>query len=90
MKANSKEWWIIGLGLIGSLFLGAMNPSFALFFGELIEVFSLPADEVLDALHLWAGLFLVLGFVSGAGTFLKVCSEPHYTLGQYLMPVMNF
>ena len=72
MKANAPEWWLIGLGLIGSLFLGAMNPLFAVFFGEIIEVFARPASEVLDGLHLWAGLFLALGFAAGAGTFLKV------------------
>ena len=72
MKANAPEWWLIGLGLIGSLFLGAMNPLFAVFFGEIIEVFARPASEVLDGLHLWAGLFLALGFAAAAGTFLKV------------------
>uniref|UniRef100_A0A1X7TB27 ABC transmembrane type-1 domain-containing protein n=1 Tax=Amphimedon queenslandica TaxID=400682 RepID=A0A1X7TB27_AMPQE len=71
MKANAPEWWLIGLGLIGSLFLGAMNPLFAVFFGEIIEVFARPASEVLDGLHLWAGLFLALGFAAAAGTFLK-------------------
>ncbi|XP_011409250.2 PREDICTED: bile salt export pump-like [Amphimedon queenslandica] len=71
MKANAPEWWLIGLGLIGSLFLGAMNPLFAVFFGEIIEVFARPASEVLDGLHLWAGLFLVIGITAGAGTFLK-------------------
>ena len=72
MKANAPEWWLIGLGLIGSLFLGAMNPLFAVFFGEIIEVFARPASEVLDGLHLWAGLFLAVGFAAAAGTFLKV------------------
>ena len=72
MRANAAEWWLIGLGLIGSLFLGAMNPLFAVFFGEIIKVFARPASEVLDGLHLWAGLFLVIGFAAGAGVFLKV------------------
>ena len=72
MRANAAEWWLIGLGLIGSFFLGAMNPLFAVFFGEVIDVFARPADEVLDGVHLWAGLFLVLGVGAAVATFLKV------------------
>ena len=73
MKANAKEWWLILLGLLGSLILGCIYPAFAIFFGEVFEVFTRPADEILDGLHLWAGLFIVLGVVSGAGVFFKVC-----------------
>ena len=73
MKANAKEWWLILLGLVGSIILGLIYPSFAIFFGEINEVFARPVNEILDGLHLWAGLFIVLGVVSGVGMFLKVC-----------------
>ena len=72
MKANAKEWWLILLGLLGSLVLGTVFPAFALIFGKIIEVFARPPDEILGALHIWAGLFIVLGVVSGAGVFFKV------------------
>ena len=49
-----------------------MWPSFALLFGEILRVFALPQDEIIDEIHLWAGLFIVLGVVAGTAVFLKV------------------
>ena len=72
LKANANAWWLIGLGLVGALILGSVFPAFAVFFGEVLEVFTRPADEILDGLHPWAALFLVLGTVSGIAVFLKV------------------
>ena len=72
IKLNAKEWWVILLGLLGAAINGSIWPLFALLFGEILEVFARPADEVLDAIHVWAGMFIVLGIVSGAGVFLKV------------------
>ena len=72
MKANAKEWWLILLGLLATLVLGLVYPSFAVFFGEIFKVFARPADEILDGLHLWAGLFIVLGVVNGVAVFLRV------------------
>ena len=69
---NSKEWWMIVLGVIGSTLHGCIFPLFAFVFGEILRVFSLPADEVLSGIGLWAGLFLVIGSVSALGVFLKV------------------
>lgn len=69
---NAKEWWIILLGLLGALVNGSMLPFFSIIFGEILFVFSLPTDQVLDEIHLWAGLFILLGVVSGLGQFLKV------------------
>ena len=74
MKMNAKEWWIIILGLVGAVINGSIWPLFALFFGEILEVFARPVDQIIDGIHLWAGLFIVLGVVSGAGVFLKVMS----------------
>ena len=74
IKLNAREWWIILLGILGSAVNGSIWPLFALLFGEILEVFSRPASEVLGAVHLWAGLFIVLGIVSGVGVFLKVCT----------------
>ena len=72
IKLNSKEWWIILVGLQGALISGSIWPLFALLFGEILEAFARPADEILSALHQWAGLFLVEGVVLGGGIFLKV------------------
>ena len=75
LKANANEWWLIGLGLLGSLILGSVFPAFAIFFGEVLQVFTRPTNEILNALHPWAALFLVLGTVSGIAVFLKVTSH---------------
>ena len=48
---------------------------FGLLLGEVLEVFARPADEVLDAIHLWGALFFLVGIVSGVGVFLKVREE---------------
>ena len=59
-------------GVVGAAVNGCIWPAFAFLFGEILEVFALPPDEVLDEIHVWAGLFIVLGVVSGTGVFLKV------------------
>ena len=41
----------------------------------------LPAWQVLDLTHMWAGLFLALGFISAIATIAKV-------RGQSLLPVL--
>ena len=51
---------------------GVIFPMFAIIFGEIVEVFNLPIDQVFDEIHLWGGLFLLLGFVSGTAQFAKV------------------
>ena len=72
LRLNAKEWWIIILGLLGAAVGGSICPMFAIFFGEILAVFSLPADEILGEVPLWASLFIVLAVVSGLGIFAKV------------------
>ena len=76
-RLNGREWWLIGLGTLGAIINGSMFPLFALFFGEVLEVFSLPSDEVFGEIHLWAGLFILLGVVSGVAQFSKVKTNHH-------------
>ena len=64
----------MALGVLGAVVNGATFPAFAVIFGEVLEVFSQPAGKVLEATHLWAGLFLVLGTAAAIGLFIKVCS----------------
>ena len=72
LRLSSREWWMILLGVLGSMVDGAVYPVFAIIFGEALEVFSLPASQVVPSIHKWAGLFLVLGVVSGTSVFVKV------------------
>ena len=59
-------------GLLAAIINGAVFPSFSLFFGEVLEVFRMSRAQILDSIHVWAALFLVLGIVSGICNFLKV------------------
>ena len=69
MALNKKEWWMLVLGVLGSTMHACIFPLFAFIFGEILRIFALPADQVLSEIGLWAGLFLVIGFVSGLGIF---------------------
>ena len=72
LRLNAKEWWIIILGLLGAAVGGSICPMFAIFYGEILAVFALPAEEILGEVPLWASLFIVLAVVSGLGIFAKV------------------
>ena len=72
---NAKEWWMILLGVLGSAIGGSVLPLFAIFFGEILRVFSLPPDMVLGAVHVWSGMFLALAVASGLGALVRVSSD---------------
>ena len=88
LSLNSREWWLMMLGVLGSMVDGAVYPVFAIIFGEALEVFSLPASQVIAHIHKWAGLFLVLGAVSGTSVFIKVgrCGRSQRGRGTYPPP----
>ncbi len=71
---NAKEWWMILLGTIGAAIGGSILPLFAIFFGEILDAFAQPPDQVLGAVHLWAGLFFALAVISGVGALVRVSS----------------
>ena len=72
LQLNSREWWIIGLGITGAAVQGAIFPVFAIFFAEVLLAFTYPYDEVVERVNLWAGLSILVGGISGIATFLKV------------------
>ena len=74
LKLNQKEWWIIGLGILGAAIQGSLFPIFAIFFAEVLRVYTLPSEMVLEEVHQWAGLSLLVGGISGIATFFKVSS----------------
>lgn len=71
-KMNSPEAFLILVGLLSAALQGAIYPMFAYFFGQVLRVFTLPFDQVVGAIHVWAGTFLILGAISGISTFFKV------------------
>eukprot|EP00731_Ephydatia_muelleri_P002337 Em0001g2337a len=72
MLKNSPEWWMIALGLIGSMVSGAISPLFSIFFGKILDVFSNPPEKVFPMVHQWAGLFIALAFVTAISNLSKV------------------
>ena len=60
------------IGLVAAFINGITFPAFAVFFGEVLDVFTLPRDQVLANVHPWAALFIVLGIVSFFSNFFKV------------------
>lgn len=45
---NREEWWLALLGLPAAAVVGCVNPSFALTLSQLIAVFYLPVDQVMQ------------------------------------------
>ena len=72
LAKNAPEWWIIILGLIAAGISGTVFPSFAIIFGEVLDVLVLPPGQVVDGIHLWGGLFIALATVSGIANLFKV------------------
>ena len=72
LRLNSKEWWLLVLGVLGSIVSGCVFPLYAILFGELLMVFLMPVESVLSPSLLLLPYFLALGFGSGVGVFLKV------------------
>ena len=52
---------------MGSAFL-----VFSIIFGEVLNVLTLPSDQVLAAVHLWAAGFIGIGVATGTANFLIV------------------
>ncbi|KAL5517017.1 hypothetical protein EMCRGX_G002482 [Ephydatia muelleri] len=74
LKKNAPEWWMIGLGLVGSLVAGSITPVFTIFFGKILSIFANPPDKVFHLVHPWAGVFLALAVVTGISNLSKaVC-----------------
>jgi len=74
-QLNTPEAWLIFLALVGVFVQGTIYPVFAVLFGQVLRVFTLPFNQVLQGIHVWAGMFLVIGLLSGAATFVKVHSN---------------
>ncbi|XP_071479160.1 ATP-dependent translocase ABCB1-like [Diadema antillarum] len=72
LKLNAPEWHFILVGTFFSGVLGVTMPIFALLFSEIIEVFSLPADEIEEAAVFWSLMFLALGGVMFVGYSISI------------------
>ena len=71
-RLNAREWWLVIPGMLGAGINGSIYPLFAILFGGVLGVFALPADQVFGEIHFWAGMYLMIGVLSGTATFFKV------------------
>jgi ABC-type sulfate/molybdate transport systems ATPase subunit len=74
LRMDSKSLPVILMGCLAAMFNGAVFPAFSIIFGEVIEVFSRPVDQILSGVHPWAAAFLAIGIFSATATFIKVNS----------------
>ena len=72
LRSSAPEWWIIILGLLGSAVYGAVYPVLSVIYGEVLKVYASPSDEILDSLHVFASVFIVMGVVVGFTSFIQV------------------
>ena len=72
MKSSAPEWWIIVLGVIGTIIFGSVYPVLSILYGEVLRVFSGSTAEILNSLHLFGSLFIVMGILVGFASFIQV------------------
>ena len=72
ISLNSKMLPVICLGCIAAAINGVVFPAFSIVFGEVLNVFNRPDDEILSGIHPWAGTFLAIGTASAISVFIKV------------------
>lgn len=72
VKLNSPEWPYILFGCGAAMVVGASFPLFAVLFGEMYGILSVAdPDYVKEESNFYSLLFLVLGLVTGLGTFFQ-------------------
>lgn len=73
MKWNATEWKYILIGSIASIVYGAAMPMFALIFGELTNVLSLPdVKDVRSETDRYSLYFIIAGIVVGISMFFQI------------------
>ncbi|KAA8497019.1 Multidrug resistance protein 1B [Porphyridium purpureum] len=70
LKLNTKEWYIVAIGVLGAVMNGSSFPVFALIFSELVVVLT-KTDNSSDVTF-WACMFVVIGVGTWIALFLQV------------------
>lgn len=90
IKVNAPEWWLIVIGVLAAMINGSVFPVYSILFGEVLRVFQMPPDQVLDEIDVWAILFLALAVASGIAIFFKVrCFAPQFSPPLSLSPCIS-
>ena len=82
LSFNSKDWWLIALGVIGAMVVGTSFPVFSVVLAEATTRFTnVRSTEILQEIHPIAAAFLAIGFGLGVANFFKVptCYQSHDT-----------
>ena len=74
LKVNAPEWWLIIVGVLAAMVNGSVFPVYSILFGEVLRVFQMQPNEVLEEITPWAALFLALAVGSAIAIFFKVSS----------------
>ncbi|KAF4526587.1 hypothetical protein B566_EDAN006401 [Ephemera danica] len=73
LKLNQPEWVEILIGCIGAFIVGCSMPVFAVLFGDIYGVLSLPdVEDVRSGANFYSIMFLVTGVITGIGAFLQM------------------
>ena len=72
LRINKQMWCPIAVGTVAALVAGMVWPAMAIVFGEVLNVFSLPSNEVLDNTHRWGATYIALGIVASVSVLIKV------------------
>ncbi|XP_059477636.1 ATP-dependent translocase ABCB1-like [Neocloeon triangulifer] len=73
LKLNKREWKEITFGCIGAFIVGCSMPVFAVLFGDVYGVLSLPnPEDVREGTDYFSLMFLLVGVVTGVGAYLQM------------------
>ncbi|EGI64783.1 PREDICTED: multidrug resistance protein homolog 49-like isoform X1 [Acromyrmex echinatior] len=70
---NKPEWPLNLIGSLAAATVGASFPAFAILFGDIYGILNFPdAEEVMKETIFLSILFIVVGLITGVGTFLQM------------------
>ncbi|XP_070561508.1 ATP-dependent translocase ABCB1-like isoform X2 [Ptychodera flava] len=69
LSLNSPEWYYIVVGCFWATVAGVTFPIWAIFFSEVVNLFTLPPDEMKSEAFFWSMMYLALGGTIGLSNF---------------------
>ncbi|XP_035233162.1 ATP-dependent translocase ABCB1-like [Stegodyphus dumicola] len=71
LKRSKNEWKEIVIGSLASVVVGIVMPTFAVFYSEIFNTFTLTGTEFKEAAFFWSMMFLVLAIVTCLGHIFR-------------------
>lgn len=72
LKECKREWLEIFVGSVASIIVGITMPTFAIFYSEIFNTFTLTGDALREAAFFWSMMFLVLAAVTCLGHSIRI------------------